>query len=170
MAEKNLNTNSNIVECITLLDKAFDGLMTRALREEPFSSDLTESIAPTINALKSSKETYINHLREHVKISGKEAKIALDDHIKASGAVDMLNAAISVGKSAIEGVATKTIEFANGVRRIPWLEIIKEIINTIIDILPIPIPEWLKKIIKELLKIIDKIFGGMPHEDLAPQS
>lgn len=169
MAEKNTNNGSNMNECITLLDKAFDGLMTRALKEEPFSSDLTESIVPTINALKSSKETYINHLRDHVKVSGKEAKTALDEHIKASGAVEMLNAAISVGKNAVEGVATKTIEFANGVRRIPWLEIIKEIINTIIDIIPIPIPEWLKKIIKELLKIIDKIFGGMPHEDLSPQ-
>jgi hypothetical protein len=171
MAEKTTNQNlgNQISECVSLLDKAFDGLITRSLTEEPFSSDLTESVVPTINALKSAKQTYISHLREHVKVSGKEAKSMLDEHVKATGSIDMLNAAIAAGKGTTEGAATKTIEFANGVKRIPWLELIKEIINLIIDILPIPIPDWLKKVIQELLKIIDKIFGGMPHEDLATQ-
>jgi len=76
----------------------------------------------------------------------------------------MLEAALAVPNTPTAGnlLTTRGIQLASGAIRIPWLEIIKEIANLLLDLLPIG--GVIKKILQELLKILDKIFGGMPHE------
>ncbi|MCC6462383.1 MAG: hypothetical protein IT260_18090 [Saprospiraceae bacterium] len=155
---------------LDLLDKAFDGLIARTELEEPFSGDLTEGIAPTLKSLRMAKASYIKTASEHVLKSGKEAVGTMNDLIKSSGINDLLEAAIVVGKPPMaEFQPTKTICFKNNVKRIPWLEIIKEIIDAALVILSgiFPIPGWLLNLIHEILNIIDKFLGGMPHEDLS---
>ncbi|HEY5122767.1 MAG TPA: hypothetical protein VIK14_03445 [Ignavibacteria bacterium] len=166
MAEKPKSTGTGIriTECVSLMDKAFDGLISRSMKEEAFSADLTESVVPVLNALKTVKGTYISHLQEQIKLSGPVALGALDEHVNISGAINMLKAAIAVGKPLGEGAATKSLLLGTGEVVKPWLHIIKEIIELIINHLPIPIPRWLKDTILELLDIIDKIFGGKKHD------
>lgn len=166
------NNAGFVNQCLLLLGQSFDGLADRCMVEEAFSGDLTGGIEPTVNALKKAKESYIKICQEQVKSFNKQALASMDELVKSSGAIDMLRAAIEVGKvPSLEELPSRKIEFKNNVKRIPWLEIIKEIINAILTLLEefLTIPGWLKKIITELLKIIDKIFGGMPHEDLSTQ-
>jgi hypothetical protein len=161
---KTKQNDNTISECILLLDKSFDGLIARSQREEVYSEDLTEGLVPVLSAMKTMKTTYISHLNEHIKVSGIEAVKALDDFVKATGSIDMLHAAIATGKIPAEGVVTKFLTLPSGEKVKTWLIIIKEIIEFIINHLPIPLPGWLKDGILELLDILDKIFGGKVHD------
>lgn len=161
--------NGNLgLECADLLGRALDSLIARARAEEPFSPDLAGGVEPTLQALNRVKETYLNTVREEVARSGREARAAIEDQVRSTGAIELLQAAIAVGQvpTEAESLTARGITLANGARRIPWLEIIKEVADLVFDILP-GVPPLLKRIIREILKIIDKIFGGMPHEEHA---
>jgi hypothetical protein len=155
-------------ECITLLDQSFDALIKRSESEEPFSADLTGSVEPVVRALRTAKATLVRSYQEQLGKMSAEALKSVDDQLRSAGSDDLLRSAIALGSVTPDLENARVITMANGARRIPWLEIIKEILNLLIDIIPLPLPGWLKKLIKELLKILDKIFGGMPHEDHAP--
>ncbi len=158
-----------MAEFLDLYGKAIDSLIARAKTEEPFSPDLAGSIAPTLSSLARTKETMLNTVRDELAKAPAEGRTAFDSQVDAVGGADLLKAGIAAAQlpSAEMAVSVRDITMANGARRIPWLEIIKEILNVLLDLIP-GIPEFLKKLLKELLKIIDKIFGGMPHEDNAP--
>jgi hypothetical protein len=159
------------LECVDLLDKVLKSLASRAATEEPFSADLTGGVEPLLRALGTIGETYITTVRDQIAASGPAARSALDEKLRSAGATDLLNAAIAVSAtpSAADALETSRITLDNGAVRIPWLEIVKEIINLILSLLP-NLPGWLTKLINEILKLIDKIFGGMPHEDHATRS
>ena len=156
------------LQCADLLGQALEALVARAQTEEPFSPDLIGGVEPTLAALSKVRETYIGNVRSEIERSNPAARASMDDQIRSTGAIDLLNAAIAVSQipSESESLLVRDITLANGARRIPWLEIAKEVINMILDLLPIP--GLVKKIIKEILRILDKIFGGMPHEDHSP--
>lgn len=155
-------------ECIALLDKSFDALIKRSELEEPFSADLTGGIEPALKALRTAKTTLIRSYQEQLSKTSVEARRAIDEQLRSAGSSDLLKTAIALGDVTPDLENARTIVMANGARRIPWLEIIKEIINLLLDIIPLPLPPWVKKLIRELLRILDKFFGGMPHEDNAP--
>src|SRR5689334_14055578 len=98
LQDDNYSKNSSINECIELLSKAFDALADRCNLEEAFSGDLTGGIKPTIQSLRSAKATYIKVCQEQAKSFNKQARIAVDEQVKAAGIIDLLNAAIAVGK------------------------------------------------------------------------
>jgi len=79
MAEKPKSTGTGIriTECVSLMDKAFDGLISRSMKKEAFSADLTDSVVPVLNALKTVKGAYISHLQEQnqAKCSGSTRSI-----------------------------------------------------------------------------------------------
>ena len=155
-------------ECITLMDQGFDALIRRSELEEPFSADLTGSVEPLVEALRTAKATLNRSYQEQISKMGAEVLKSVDEQLRSAGANDLLRSAIAIGSVTPDLENARTIVMANGAKRIPWLEIIKEILNLLIDIIPLPLPSWLKKLIKELLQILDKLFGGMPHEDHAP--
>jgi DNA-directed RNA polymerase subunit F len=168
--ENNQRAGAYTLECIGLLDQSFDALIRRSELEAPFSADLTGSIAPVVRALRTAKATLVRSYQDQIGKMSAEALKSIDEQLRSAGSDDLLRSAIALGDVTPDLENARTIVMANGAKRIPWLEIIKEILNLLIDIIPIPLPSWLKKLIKELLKILDKIFGGMPHEDHAPAS
>lgn len=156
------------LETAELLSQALDALITRARTEEPFSPDLTGGLQPTLDALSKVRFTYLNSAKQEIGKLSPEARATIDDQIRAIGGVDLLHAAIAVSQlpSTSEALLTRSVMLSSGARRVPWLEIAKEIINLLLDF--IPLPSILKSVIRELLKIIDKFLEGMPHEDHAP--
>ena len=172
MAEKTPPTpsiNSPMAEFMELYGQAIDALIARSKTEEPFSPDLAGTIDPTLRSLGRTKDTMLRTVRDELSKSPAEGRAAFDEQVQSVGGADLLRAAIAAAQipAADVAVSAREITMANGARRIPWLEIIKEILNVLLDLIP-GIPAFLKKLLKELLKILDKIFGGMPHEDNAP--
>jgi hypothetical protein len=152
-------------ECIALFGQVLNTLADRILGETPFTPDLAGAIEPISRALRTVSETVASSASSHAKVSSDAARASLDEAFRTSGAREMLQAALAVAATPAAGnlLTTRSIQLASGARRIPWLEIIKEIANVLLDLLPIG--GVLKKILQELLRILDKIFGGMPHED-----
>jgi hypothetical protein len=161
--------NSPMTEFMDLYGQAVDALIARCKTEEPFSADLAGTIDPTLRSLAQTKEAILRSVREELTKAPVESRAAFDEQVQAVGGSDLLRAGIAAAQlpSADVAASVRSITMANGAQRIPWLEIIKEILNILLDLIP-GIPAFLKKLLKELLKILDKIFGGMPHEDNAP--
>ena len=152
-------------ECINLFGQLLGKLSERIQVETPFTPDLTGAIEPISRALRVVSETVVSSATNNARIASDVARASLDESFRGAGAREMLQAALAVANTPTGGNAltTRTIALSNGARRIPWLEIIKEISDVLLDLLPIG--GVIKKILKELLKILDKIFGGKPHED-----
>ena len=161
-------SSGGMEDFLDLYGKAVDALIARSKTEEPFSADLAGTIEPTLRSLASTKETLLHSVREELAKAPKESRATFDEQVRAVGALDLLEAAIAAGQipSADVSVSVKSISMPSGARRIPWLEIIKEILEVLLDLIPI-IPKFLKKLLKELLDILDKIFEGMRHQDNA---
>jgi hypothetical protein len=159
-----------MAEFLDLYGKAVDALIARSKTQEPFTADLAATIEPTLRSLGSTKDTMLRAVRDELGKLPAEGRAALDGQIQSVGAIDLLHAAIAAGQIPAADVAAsaRTITMSSGALRIPWLEIVKEILNLLLDLIKPLIPSWLFAIVKELLRIIDKIFGGMPHEDNTP--
>ena len=157
-----------MAEFLDLYGKAIDALVKRSKTEEVFSPDLAGSVEPTLESLARTKSSMIRTVQEEIAKAPSEAQAAFDEQVDSVGANHLLTAAIAAAQTppADVAVSVRDITIANGARRIPWLEIVKEILNVLLDLIP-GIPDFLKKLLKELLKILDKLFGGMPHEDHA---
>lgn len=164
-----LRADSPISEFLDLYGQAIDALIARSKTEEAFSPDLAGSIEPTLRSLARTKETILKTVREEMAKVPTEGRAHFDETVQAVGGADLLRAGISAAQVPASEVAVsaRTITMASGAKRIPWLEIIKEVLSVLLDLIP-GIPAFLKKLLAELLKIVDKIFGGMPHEDNAP--
>jgi len=156
-------------EFLDLYGKAVEALIARSKTEEPFSADLAGSIDPTLRSLGRTTDTMLRTVRDELSKAPAEGRAAFDEQVQSVGAADLLQAGIAASQvpTADIAVSARTITMANGARRIPWLEIIKEILEVLLDLIP-GIPAFLKKLLKELLNIVDKIFGGMRHQDNAP--
>ena len=152
-------------ECINLMGQVLQRVSERMLVEAPFTADLAGAIEPISRALRTVGETVTQTASAHLRISSDVSRAAMDEAFRAAGAHEMLEAAMAVAAIPEGGSAltARSIQLESGALRIPWLEIIKEILCALLNILPIS--GVLKKILQELLKILDKIFGGMPHED-----
>lgn len=155
-----------ITDFLNLYGEAVDTLVSRLKTVEPFSPDLAGAIEPTLRSLVQTKNTMLLTVHDELSKSSPESHTAFNDQVQAVGAPDLLRAAIAAGHipKAEALIATRTITMTTGALRIPWLEIIKEILSILLDMIP-GIPAFLIKLFKELLKILDKLFGGMPHED-----
>lgn len=164
-----LRADSPIAEFLDLYGQAIDALISRSKTEEAFSPDLAGSIEPTLRSLGRTKETILKTVRDDLTKVPVEGRAHFDETVQAVGAADLLRAGISAAQLPASDVAVsaRTITMASGARRVPWLEIIKEILGVLLELIP-GIPAFLKRLLSELLKILDKIFGGMPHEDNAP--
>ena len=158
-----------MTEFLELYGQAIDALISRCKTEEPFSPDLAGTIDPTLRSLGRTKDTILRTVRDEMSKSPVEGRAAFDEQVQSVGGSDLLRAAIAAGQVPTSDIAVsaRTITMANGARRISWLEIIKEILGVLLDLIP-GIPAFLKKLLLELLKILDKIFGGIPHEDNGP--
>jgi hypothetical protein len=158
---------SYIDSCIDLFDQALGALEARSRVEEPFSADLSEVVAPTLKALGGVRRSYVAALRGEAKEMSAEAVAASEERLRSASAQELLQAALAAGQvpSGTEAGPASVVRMDNGARRIPWLEIIKEILELLLDLLPF-VPDFLKRVLRELLKILDKLFGGVPHEDL----
>lgn len=152
-------------ECIDLIGQVLTRVSERMLVETPFTADLAGAIEPISRALRTVGETVTRSATAQLRISSDVSRAALDEAFRSAGAREMLEAAMAVAAVPEGGHAltARSIQLASGAMRIPWLEIIKEILCELLNILPIS--GLLKKILQLLLKILDKIFGGMPHED-----
>jgi hypothetical protein len=160
--------NTSYVEsCIDLFDQALAALEARCRVEEPFSADLSGVVAPTLQALGGVRRSYVSALRREAKEMSAEAAAASEERLRSSSAQELLQAAVAAGvvPTGTEAGPAAIVRMENGARRIPWLEIVKEILELLLELLPF-VPDFLKRILRELLKILDKIFGGIPHEDL----
>jgi hypothetical protein len=160
--------NSPMSEFMDLYGQAIDALIARSKTEEPFSADLAATIDPTLRSLGQTKDTLLRTVHDELSKTPAEGRAALDEQVQSVGGADLLRAGIAAAQvpTADVAVSARRITMYNGALRIPWLEIIKEILNVLLDLIP-GIPAFLKKLLKELLKLLDKIFGGMPHEDNA---
>lgn len=151
-------------ECVQMYARMLSMVADRMLVERPFTPDLAGAVEPMSRALRTVAETFTGAGEAQLAVSSEVSRAAMDEALAGSGARDLLLTAMAVGEVPRQrnALATTDIKLASGQRRIPWLEIIKEIANIVLDLLPIFGP--LKNIIREILKILDKIFGGMPHE------
>ncbi|MEM7048573.1 MAG: hypothetical protein AAF604_02890 [Acidobacteriota bacterium] len=159
-------SKSYLQDCVELLEQSLAGLERRSRVEDPFSADLAAAVGPTLDALGSVRQSYVTALRREIEEMTAEGRGALQEKLESTGSRDLLKAAVAatqVPTGADAGPAV-SIRMENGARRIPWLELVKEIVGVLLEFLPVG--DLLKGVISELLKIIDKIFGGLPHEDL----
>ena len=159
--------NDVMNESLDLLDQTFSRLVQRARIEEPFSPDLAEGVAPTLDALDTLRQTFVSAARGAVEGAGDDTLAAMSSRLESIGGVDLLRAASAFANPPADGAPAERIFMSSGAQRVPWLEIVKEIVGVILDFIP-GIGAVLGGVVKELLKIIDKIFGGMPHEDNGP--
>lgn len=148
---------------IDLTAKAMSTMAVRSRVQEPFTPDLKGAIEPLATAVETLTETFKKTASAQLEIASEAARMASDEALAAVGAPDLLNAAIAVGQVPAGGHAfqTTTIERRSGARGIPWLEFIKEVIELIVGL--IPGVGRLVGIISEVLKLLDKIFGGQDH-------
>ena len=131
--------------------------------ETPFSPDLQGAIEPFSNALDKLTETFSLIATAQLEAGTETTKTFADEALASIGAPQLLEGAIAVGQIPTGGHAfqSATVQLASGAVGIPWLEIIKEIIGLIIKL--IPGLGRLGDIIKEVLEVFDKIFGGKRH-------
>lgn len=151
-------------ECVQMYARMLSLVADRMLVERPFTPDLAGAIEPMSQALRTVAETFTGAAEAQLAVSSEVSRAAIDETLSGAAVRDLLRTALAVGEVPRQrnALATTDVRLATGQRRIPWLEIIKEIANVVLDLLPIGGP--LKGIIREILKILDKIFGGMPHE------
>lgn len=153
-------TKNSIVQTAEVLS----AVAKRARVETPFTPDLQGAVEPFAKALEDITETFSRIAGAQLEAATEAMRASADEALGSIGAPNLLEGAIAVGQIPTGGHAfqSTTVQRASGAKGIPWLEIIKEIIGQIIEL--IPGLGKLGKIIKEILEIFDKLFGGERHE------
>ncbi len=148
---------------IDLMAKALSALAARARVQEPFTPDLQGAVEPITKALETVTGTFVRTANAQFEVSSEAVRASADEALGAIGAPDLLQAAAAVGQVPTGGnvFRSTTVERKSGAIGIPWLELIKEIINLVIEY--IPGLGRLAGIISEILEFFDKLFGGERH-------
>ncbi len=148
---------------IDLMANALSALAVRARVQEPFTPDLQGAVEPIAKALETVTGTFAKTASAQLEVSSEAVRASADEALGSIGAPDLLQAAVAVGQVPSGGnvFRSTTVERRSGAVGIPWLELLKEIINLVIKY--IPGLGRLAGIISEILEFFDKIFGGQRH-------
>ncbi|NEP18409.1 MAG: hypothetical protein F6J97_16150 [Leptolyngbya sp. SIO4C1] len=146
-----------------LLLQTFTAMTDRLATESAFTPDLQPGIQPILAATRTNANTLNRVIQAQLNGVNEVTLMFLDQLFQNIGAENLLLSALNISQAPVgEQILNGTITLENGARKIPWLDIVKEIITIFVRANPL-IPSIWRSIIFELLRILDKYFEGQIH-------